>query len=48
MTVQFFLYLVAVVLIGLSAFGVNLPRVHLGWLGLAIGLFAAWVLPALA
>jgi hypothetical protein len=30
------LLLVAIILLGLAAFGVNAPRVSLGWLGLAI------------
>lgn len=42
------LYIVAVVLLTLAAFGVSLPRVHLGWLGLAIVVFTAAILPELA
>lgn len=47
MSVQLFLYLLATILITLAAFGVTLPRVHFGWLGLAVWLFAAGILPAL-
>jgi len=47
MTIQLFLYLLAVILVTLSAFGVNPPRVHLGWLGLALWLFATSILPSL-
>lgn len=36
MSLSLFLYLVAVILIGLSAFGINPPRVSLAWLGMAI------------
>ncbi|MEO3922697.1 hypothetical protein ABGB07_02260 [Micromonosporaceae bacterium B7E4] len=47
MSLQLFLYLVAVVLLVLAAFGVPARRVSLGWLGLAVWLFAAGILPAL-
>jgi hypothetical protein len=30
------LLIVAIILLGLQAFGVNAPRVSLGWLGLAL------------
>jgi len=46
-TLQLFLYLLAVILVGLAAFGVTLPRVHFGWLGLAVALFAGVILPTL-
>lgn len=41
------LYLVATILIAVAAFGYELARAHLGWLGLAIFVFTAGVLPAL-
>lgn len=41
------LYLLAVILLTLAAFGVNASRVHLGWLGLAIAWLTFAVLPAL-
>jgi hypothetical protein len=47
MTLQLFLYLLGLVLLVVAAFGVSLPRVHLGWLGLALWLFAAAILPAI-
>jgi len=47
MTVKLFLYLIALVLLILAALGINPPRVSLGWLGLAVWLFAAGILPAL-
>lgn len=42
------LYLVAVILLTLAAFGVRAGRVQLGWLGLAVAVFAYGVLPELA
>ena len=47
MTVALFLYVLALVLLVLAAFGVSLPRLHFGWLGMALWLFAAAILPAL-
>lgn len=47
MNLSLFLYLVALILIGLAAFGVNPPRVALGWLGLALAVFTFGVLPGL-
>lgn len=44
---QLVLYLIAVILIGLAAFGVNPGRVSLGWLGLAIAWIAHALLPLL-
>lgn len=41
------LYLIAVILIVLEAFGVRAGRVSLGWLGLAVAVFTFGVLPAL-
>lgn len=46
LTLQLFLFLLAFVLLVLAAVGVNPPRVSLGWLGLAVWLFAAGILPA--
>lgn len=47
-TLSLLLYLTAVVLLGVAAFGVNRTgRVHLGWLGLAIFVFTLGVLPEL-
>jgi hypothetical protein len=46
-SVELFLYLIAVIFLCLAAFGVSLPRVHFGWLGLAVWLLAAGILPAL-
>lgn len=46
--IQLLLYVVALILLVLAALGVAAPRVHLGWLGLAVWLFAVGVLPALA
>lgn len=43
----FLLYLVAVVLLTLAAFGVRTGRVSLGWLGLAVAVFTYGVLPEL-
>lgn len=40
------LYLVAVILLTLAAFGVGVRRVSLGWLGLAVAVFTGTVLPA--
>lgn len=39
------LYVVALVLLLLAAFGVSAPRVSLGWLGLALWLFTSALLP---
>lgn len=47
MSLSLFLYLVATILIGLAAFGINPPRVPLAWLGMAIAVFTFGVLPAL-
>jgi hypothetical protein len=41
---ELILGIVAVVLLALAAFGVNAPRVSLGWLGLAIWALVALVL----
>lgn len=41
------LYLVAVILLCLAAFGVTTHRVSLGWLGLAITVFTYALLPRL-
>lgn len=41
------LYLVAVILLFLAAFGVTARRVSLGWLGLAIAWFTFALLPQL-
>jgi hypothetical protein len=41
------LYGVAVTLLVLAAVGVNPPRISLGWLGLAIITFTAFLLPHL-
>lgn len=45
-SVSLFLYFVAFVLLVLAAFGVSARRVSLGWLGLALWLFTAAILPA--
>ena len=45
MTLQGFLYILAVILLFLATFGINLPRVAFGWLGLAVALFTYAVLP---
>ncbi len=47
MSVSLLLYLIALVLLVLAAFGVSPPRVSLGWLGLSVWLFTAAVLPSL-
>lgn len=47
MTIALFLLIIALVLLLLAAFGVNPPRVSLGWLGLALWLLAVGILPAL-
>lgn len=47
MSVTLLLYLIATILLGLSAAGVSLPRVHFGWAGLAIIAIAALILPAI-
>lgn len=47
MTLQLFLYLLALVLLVVAAFGVSLPRVSLDWLGMALWLFAFAILPAI-
>ena len=44
---QLFLYLLALVLLILAGVGVPVRRVSLGWLGLAVWLFAAALLPQL-
>lgn len=36
MNIDLILYIIAFVLLLLAAFGVNAPRVSLGWLGLAL------------
>ena len=41
------LYVVALVLLVLAGLGVGAPRMHLGWLGMALWLLAAAILPAL-
>jgi hypothetical protein len=41
------LYVVALVLLVLAAFGVGFNRVAFGWLGLALWLFTAALLPHL-
>lgn len=41
------LYVVAVILLLLAAWGVRQGRVRLGWLGLAIAVFTFGVLPGL-
>lgn len=41
------LYFIAFVLLLLAAFGVGYSRVAFGWLGLAVWLFTAAILPAL-
>lgn len=46
-TLSLLLYLTAVILLALAAFGVREGRVHLGWLGLVIAVFAFGVLPEL-
>lgn len=48
MTPALLLYVIALVLLLCAAFNANPPRVSLGWLALAIVLFAAVVLPAIA
>jgi hypothetical protein len=45
MTISLLLYIIALILLLLAAFGVNPPRVSLGWLGLALWLFTAAILP---
>lgn len=45
---ELLLFLIAFVLLLLAAFGVGWSRVSFGWLGLAIALFAATLLPPLA
>jgi hypothetical protein len=47
MSLQVFLYVLGAILLALAALGVNLPRVSLGWLGLAVVVFAFGVLPAI-
>jgi hypothetical protein len=47
MTLQLLLYLLGFVCLILAAVGVGVPRVSLGWLGLALWLFAAAILPAI-
>lgn len=42
---ELILMIVAVILLGLAAFGVGVPRVSLGWLGLAIAFLVIGVLP---
>lgn len=46
MTVKLLLYFIAFALLLLAGLGINPPRVSLGWLGLAVWLFAAGILPA--
>jgi hypothetical protein len=41
---QLIAYVIALVLLLLAAFGVGYRRVHFGWLGLALWLFAAVLL----
>lgn len=43
----FLLYVAAVILLALAAFGVRAGRVQLGWLGLAVAVFTFGVLPEL-
>lgn len=46
MTLAEVLVIIAFVLLVLAALRVNiLTRVHLGWLGLAVLVFALWVIP---
>lgn len=45
---QSLLYMIAFVLLLVAAFGVSLPRVSLGWLGLAVALFTLAILPMFA
>ena len=45
--VALLLYVIAVILLALAAVAVGVPRVSLGWLGLALWCFTAAVLPAL-
>jgi hypothetical protein len=47
MTLILLLYIIALILLLLAALGVSPPRVSLGWLGLALWLFTAAVLPSL-
>lgn len=42
------LYMLAFLLVLVGAFGVNLPRVSLAWLGMAVFVFTVGVLPALS
>ncbi len=42
---QAFLYLLALVLLLVAAFGVTLPRVSLAWLGMAVWLIAFAFVP---
>ena len=47
-TARLLLYVIALVLLILAAFGATFRRVSFGWLGLAVWLFAYAILPALA
>lgn len=42
------LYLTAVILLALAAFGVRAGRIRLGWAGLAVAVFTFGVLPELS
>jgi hypothetical protein len=45
-SVELLLYLIAFALLILATLGLGLPRVAFGWAGLAVLVFAAYVLPA--
>jgi hypothetical protein len=47
MTLSLLLYIIALILLLLAALGVNAPRISLGWLGLAVITFTAFLLPHL-
>jgi hypothetical protein len=47
MSISMLLYVVAFVLLLIAAFGVAVPRISLGWLGLALWLLADKLLGAL-
>jgi len=44
MTMTELAYVVAVICLALATLGVGLPRVHFGWLGLALVVLVAYVL----
>lgn len=46
MSLSLLLYVIALILLILAALGVETRRVSLGWLGLALWLLTAGVLPA--